>query len=100
MKLHRCGTPWRVGPCWRVQKALDDQGVQYEIVAGPRRPKNRTVVIDGTGQSLYPAIEFEDGSWYRAESKEMARTISDGRLTAMQQLRVAGQALPAAGPRD
>jgi hypothetical protein len=65
-----------------------DQGVQYEIVVGPRRPKNRTVVIDGTGQSLYPAIEFEDGSWYRAESKEMARTISEGRLMAMQQGRV------------
>jgi hypothetical protein len=26
LKLHRCGTPWKFGPCWRVQKALDDQG--------------------------------------------------------------------------
>ena len=42
-----------------------------------------------TGQPLYPAIEFEDGSWYREESKEMARTIADGRLTEKQQVGVA-----------
>jgi hypothetical protein len=49
-------------------------------VAGRWRPKTRTVVLEGTGQSLYPAIRFEDGSWYRLESKAMARTISEGRL--------------------
>jgi hypothetical protein len=80
VKLHRCGTPWKFGPCWTVQKALDDRGVAYEVVRGPRRPKNRTAVIDGTGQPLYPAIQFEDGSWYREESRDMARTISEGRL--------------------
>ena len=63
-----------------MQKALNDEGIAYEVVAGPWRPKNRTVVIEGTGQPLYPAILFEDGSWYRAESKEMARTICEGRL--------------------
>jgi hypothetical protein len=80
VKLHRCGTPWKFGACWRVQRALDDRGIRYEIVAGPWRPKNRSVVIEGTGQPLYPAIQFEDGRWYREESQEMARTISDGRL--------------------
>ena len=80
VKLHRCGTPWRFGPCWRVQKALDEQGVAYEVVAGPSRPKRRTAVIEGTGQRLYPAIQFDDGSWYRDESKEMARAIREGRL--------------------
>ena len=78
--LHRCGTPWKFDPCWRVQEALDDQGVPYEVVAGPWRPKNRTRVLEGTGQSLCPAIQFEDGGWYRAESKEMAQTIREGRL--------------------
>ena len=78
--LYRCGTPWKFGPCWRVQKALDDQGIAYEVVAGPWRPKNRRAVIEGTGQSLYPAIRFEDGSWYREESKEMVRSINEGRL--------------------
>jgi hypothetical protein len=43
--------------------ALNDQGIAYEVVPGPWRPRNRTAVIAGTGQPLYPAIEFEDGSW-------------------------------------
>jgi glutaredoxin len=68
-------------PCWRVQKALDDQGVEYEVVTGswPGR-KGRSALVEGTGQSSYPAIEFEDGTWYREQSKEMERTIRDGRL--------------------
>jgi len=81
-KLHRCRNRARFGPCWRVQKALDDQHILYEVVFGPWRPKNRTAVIDGTGQPLYPAVQFEDGSWYREESKEMARTIREGRLVS------------------
>ena len=86
VELHRCANRWtRFGPCWRVQKALDDQGIAYEVVPGPWRPGNRTVVIEGTGQRLYPAIRFEDGSWYREESSEMARTISEGRLREKQQ---------------
>jgi hypothetical protein len=82
VKLHRCATPWRFGPCWRVQKALDEQGIPYEVVTGPWRPKNRAAVIEGTGQPLYPAIQLEDGRWYREESVEMALTISEGRLPA------------------
>jgi len=79
-KLHRCRNRMRFGPCWKVQRALDEQGIVYELVRGPWRPKNRTVVIEGTGQPLYPAIQFEDGSWYREDSKEMERTIREGRL--------------------
>jgi hypothetical protein len=33
-----------------------------------------------TGQRLYPAIEFEDGSAYREESKQMVATIRAGKL--------------------
>ena len=84
VRLHRCGTPWKFGPCWRVQKALNDQGITYEVVVGPWRPRNRTAVIEGTGQPLYPAIEFEDGDWYREESKAMARRIGEGRLLEAQ----------------
>ena len=84
LKLHRCGNMWVKldgHPCWRVQKALDDQGIAYEVVTGPwPGRKSRTAVIEGTGQSSYPAIEFEDGSWYREPSKEMAQTIREGRL--------------------
>jgi hypothetical protein len=80
LTLHRCGTPWQFGPCWRVEKALRDQGVPYEVVRGPWRPRNRAVVLEGTGQPLYPAIRLEDGSWYREESKEMALAIRAGRF--------------------
>jgi hypothetical protein len=29
-----------------------------------------------------PAIEFEDGTWYRERSKDMARRIREGRLVS------------------
>ena len=84
VKLHRCGNLWlkiNAHPCWRVQKALDDQGIAYEVVAGPwPGRKGRTAVVEGTGQTSYPAIEFEDGTWYREQSKDMEQTIRDGRL--------------------
>ncbi|HUZ82763.1 MAG TPA: hypothetical protein VMU73_11015 [Gaiellaceae bacterium] len=84
MKLHRCGNMWvklRVHPCWRVQKALDDQGIPYDVVPGPwPGRKGRTEIVAGTGQALYPAIEFENGTWYREQSSEMEKTIREGRL--------------------
>jgi hypothetical protein len=51
-------------------------------VPGPGKRAERTAVIDGTGQQRYPAIQFEDGSWYREESKDMERRIREGRLRA------------------
>jgi hypothetical protein len=84
VKLHRCGNLWvKVGghPCWRVQKALEEQGIEYEVVPGPwPRRKDRTAIVEGTGQALYPAIEFENGTWYREQSADMARTIRAGKL--------------------
>ena len=34
IRLHRCKNLWVKGPhpCWQVQKALDETGVEYEIV--------------------------------------------------------------------
>ena len=37
-------------------------------------------MIEGTGQSSFPAIQFEDGTWYREESKDMAARIRAGTL--------------------
>jgi glutathione S-transferase-like protein len=84
IKLYRCKNLWvkvEGHPCWRVQKALDEQGIDYEVVKGPwpargKREELRRV----TGQGLYPAIVFEDGSVYREESKDMATTIRSGNL--------------------
>jgi hypothetical protein len=88
LKLHRCPNIFvkvKGHPCWKVQKALDDQGIDYEVVKGPwPGRKSRTALLEGTGQALYPAIEFEDGSWYHEESNDMERTIRDGRLREKQ----------------
>ena len=73
VKLHRCSMPWKAGPCWRVQKALDERGIDYQSVKGPVRPSKRTEVQRISGQSLYPVVEFEDGSVYREESAEWRR---------------------------
>ena len=80
VKLHRCSTPWKAGPCWRVQKALDEEGIDYEVVKGPTRPGKRVDLQQLSGQKLYPVIEFENGSVYREDSKDMAATIRGGNL--------------------
>jgi glutaredoxin len=81
VKLHRCKNLWVKGPhpCWKVQKALDNAGVNYEVVVekyfGPREE-----TVKRTGQKRFPWIEFEDASVYREESKDMAQRIGDGKL--------------------
>ena len=47
---------------------------------GPLRSGKRDDLERLSGQRKYPVIEFEDGSAYRGESKEMAETIRAGRL--------------------
>jgi glutathione S-transferase len=83
VKLHRCPNGWAKlsgHPCWKVQKALDEAGVDYDVVKGPLRPGKRDDLERLSGQRKYPVIEFEDGRAYRAESKDMAETIRSGRL--------------------
>ena len=85
VKLLRCSGQWakiKAHPCWRVEKALMDMGIDYERVPGPQKRADRKAVIDGTGQQKYPAIQFEDGTWYREESKDMERRIRGGGLRA------------------
>lgn len=85
IKLHRCPSTWaKLGghPCWKVQKALDEQGIEYELVSGPIRRGKRDRLEALTGQRRYPVIEFDDGTAYRAESGEMAARIRDGSLFA------------------
>ncbi|MGH2937204.1 MAG: glutathione S-transferase N-terminal domain-containing protein [Solirubrobacterales bacterium] len=84
VKLHRCPNVWvKIGahPCWKVQKALDEQGVDYELVKGPLRKSKRDDLERLSGQRSYPVIEFEDGVVYREESGEMAARIRDGKLS-------------------
>ena len=83
VRLHRCSNNWvklSGHPCWKVQKALDEAGIEYEVVSGPLRPGKRDDLERLSGQRKYPVIEFEDGSAYRDESKEMAARIRTGGL--------------------
>ncbi len=80
VKLHRCSymfLKFDGHPCWKVQKALDEQGVDYEVVKhGFTRKRPR--VQELSGQQKLPVLELENGEFYRAESAEMAARIRAG----------------------
>jgi len=83
LRLHRCSLLFVKGPhpCWVVQKALDEKGVDYEIVRHPPFPRSRRKqYIALTGQAKLPALEFEDGRVVRGESRDLAARIREGRL--------------------
>ena len=85
VKLLRCSARWvkfAGHPCWRVEKALQETGIEYEVVTGAPMPWKRSrlqELIEKTGGNRYPAVEFENGRIYREESKDMERTIRAGR---------------------
>jgi glutathione S-transferase len=88
--LHRCSGTWAKfdgHPCWRVQKALDESGVEYELVkeGSAFKGSSRAQTSEKTGQKKFPWIEFDDGSVYREESKAMAETIRSGMLDEKRQ---------------
>jgi glutathione S-transferase len=81
--LHTCNFMWIHGPhpCYKVQKALDEAGIPYEIVQHSKLKSRRDDLRARTGQDALPAIEFADGHAYRAESKDMAARIAAGKLS-------------------
>ena len=55
IKLHRCPLTFLHtdhDACWRVQHALDEQGIAYEVVKAPLLPKSRR---DGRRAAVRPA---------------------------------------------
>jgi glutaredoxin len=83
IKLHRCSNIWlKIGghPCWKVQKALDEQGIEYAVVKGPFLRGQRDELEKLSGQRQYPVIELDDGTVYREQSKDMAARIRRGEL--------------------
>jgi hypothetical protein len=90
IKLHRCPVTFAKSaghPCWKVQNALDEAGIAYEVVKQPIRKAKRIDLAARSGQRLLPALEFEDGSILREESTDLAARIRDGRLPATGGLR-------------
>jgi hypothetical protein len=83
VKLHRCSWTFLhtdLDACWKLQRALDEQGIEYEIVKHGFTKGSRPKVQDLSGQKLLPVIEFEDGHAYRAESDDMAARVRAGAL--------------------
>ena len=82
IKFHRCSALWaKMGghPCWKAQKALDEAGVDYELVKHSGLRFRRPEVVEQTGQRKVPFIEFEDGT-ILLESSEIAARAQDGTL--------------------
>src|SRR4051794_26317035 len=72
IKLYRCPLSFVKTPghgCWQAQKALDEAGIDYELVKVPLRRPKRAEVIRLTGQEIVPVIQFEDGSVLREEGR-------------------------------
>jgi len=83
VKLHRCSWTFlhtEIDACWKVQKALDEQGVEYEVVKHGFGKGKRPAIETLTGQSKLPVLELQDGEVYREESAELAARIRAGHL--------------------
>jgi glutaredoxin len=80
VKLHRCPLMFVKlpgHPCHKVQKALDEQGIEYEVV---KHGRDRKRVEELSGQRKLPFLELQNGEIYREESREMAERIRAGGL--------------------
>jgi glutathione S-transferase len=83
IRLHRCSWTFLhtdLDACWKVQRALDEKGIPYEVVKHGYGKGGRPDVEALSGQRLLPVIELGDGSAYRAESDEMAARVRAGTL--------------------
>ncbi len=86
IKLHRCSWTFlhtELDACWKVEKALKEEGIPYEVVTHGylgKSEKARADVIELSGQKLLPVLELPDGEVYRAESSDMAARVRAGEL--------------------
>lgn len=83
VRLHRCPFMFLKTDghgCWHAQKALDEAGIDYEVVKVSLLRPRREEVIRLTGQKMVPVIELEDGTAVRDEGKALAEKIRSGEL--------------------
>ncbi|MBK5116754.1 MAG: glutathione S-transferase N-terminal domain-containing protein [Thermoleophilia bacterium] len=81
--LHRCPLHFirhKGHGCNNVQNALDEAGIEYTVAHAPLRKGKRAEVEGLSGQRSVPVIEFEDGSAWRADSKEIVAAIESNTL--------------------
>ena len=85
VKLHRCSYTFlhvKADACWRMQQALDEQGVEYEVVKHGfgKSAKSRSDVVQLSGQKFVPVLELGDGTIYREETNDMIAKLKAGQL--------------------
>ncbi len=85
VKLHRCSYTFlhvEADACWKLQKALDAQGVDYEVVKHGygKSARSRADVVKMTGAKYLPVLEFEDGTILREETDDMVAKLTAGQL--------------------
>jgi glutathione S-transferase len=83
LKLHRCSWTFLrtdLDACWKVERALREQGLDYEVVKHGFGKGSRPEIERLSGQRLLPVIELGDGSVYRDESDAMAARVRAGEL--------------------
>ncbi len=85
IKLHRCSYTFlhvNADACWRLQKALDEQGVDYEVVKHGygKSEKSRADVVARSGQKLLPMLELADGTIVREETDAMVAKVASREL--------------------
>ncbi|MCW3012193.1 MAG: hypothetical protein JWO90_2597 [Solirubrobacterales bacterium] len=83
IKLHRCSYTFLhtdLDACWKVERALKEQGVPYEVVKHGFGKGGRPEVVALSGQKKLPVLELADGTAYRAESSDMAARVRAGEL--------------------
>jgi glutathione S-transferase len=83
VRLHRCSWTFihaDIDACWKVQRALNEQGIEYELVKHGYSRTRRDDVEALSGQRKLPVIELPDGTVYRTESADMAARVRSGEL--------------------
>lgn len=85
VKLHRCSYTFlhvNLDACWRMQKALDEQGIEYEVVKHGfgKSEKARADVVALSGQKYVPVLELADGTVFREETDDMVAKLKAGEL--------------------
>jgi glutathione S-transferase len=81
VKLHRCSYTFLhtdLDACWKVERALKEQGIDYEVVKHGFGKGKRPDIVALSGQKLLPVLELSDGSVLRAESDDMAAKVRAG----------------------
>ncbi len=81
VKLHRCSWTFlhtELDACWKVEKALKEKGIEYEVVKHGYGKGKRPEVVALSGQKLLPVLELPDGTAVREESKDMAARVRAG----------------------